>query len=93
MVLGKLCAHTRVQVVVWSSSKDTASQHRLSKAGNKSEQFVAVQVTFADQLGAAKHNEGEVDSKNEAKKLAFYLFWNIKPYFDRYASPQQFQCS
>ena len=44
-----------------------------------------MQVTFADQLGAAKHNEGEVGSKNEAKKLAFYLFWNIKPYFDRYA--------
>lgn len=45
-----------------------------------------LQVTFADQLGAAKHNEGEVNSKNEAKKLAFYLFWNIKPYFDRYAN-------
>ena len=46
---------------------------------------MAVQVTFADQLGAAKHSEGEgeVSSKNEAKKLAFYLFWNIKPYFDR----------
>ena len=43
----------------------------------------SAQVTFADQLGAAKHSEGEVGSKNEAKKLAFYLFWNIKPYFDR----------
>ena len=45
-------------------------------------------MTFAEQLGAAKHDaqkpgEGEVSSKNEAKKLAFYLFWNIKPYFDR----------
>lgn len=41
------------------------------------------QVTFADTLGAAKHDQGEVSSKAEAKKLAFYLFWNIKPYFDR----------
>ena len=42
-----------------------------------------LQVTFADTLGAAKHDQGEVSSKAEAKKLAFYLFWNIKPYFDR----------
>ena len=44
------------------------------------------QVTFADTLGAAKHqdeSESEVTSKNEAKKLAFYLFWNIKPSFNR----------
>ena len=43
------------------------------------------QVSFADTLGAAKHEEdSEVTSKNEAKKLAFYLFWNIKPSFNRY---------
>lgn len=43
------------------------------------------QVTFADQLGSAAHDDsnGEVASKQEAKRLAFYLFWNIKPYFDR----------
>ncbi len=47
----------------------------------------ALQVTFADALGAAKHQEdSEVTSKNEAKKLAFYLFWNIKPSFNRWAS-------
>jgi len=47
-----------------------------------------LQVTFADTLGAAKHQEdSEVNSKNEAKKLAFYLFWNIKPSFNRWASP------
>jgi hypothetical protein len=47
----------------------------------------ALQVTFADALGAAKHQEdSEVTSKNEAKKLAFYLFWNIKPSFNRCAS-------
>ena len=46
---------------------------------------VLLQVTFADTLGAAKHQEedSEVNSKNEAKKLAFYLFWNIKPSFNR----------
>lgn len=46
-----------------------------------------LQVTFADTLGAAKHQEedSEVNSKNEAKKLAFYLFWNIKPSFNRSA--------
>ena len=44
---------------------------------------IMLQVTFADTLGAAKHDQGEVSSKAEAKKLAFYLFWNIKPYFDR----------
>ena len=53
------------------------------------------QVTFAEQLGAAKHqaqSEGEVSSKNEAKKLAFYLFWNIKPYFDRsYILPEDLE--
>lgn len=48
---------------------------------------VLLQVTFADTLGAAKHQEedSEVTSKNEAKKLAFYLFWNIKPSFNRSA--------
>ena len=58
---------------------------------------LAAQVTFAEQLGAAKHDaakpgEGEVSSKNEAKKLAFYLFWNIKPYFDRsYILPEDLE--
>ena len=50
--------------------------------------WCALQVSFADTLGAAKHSgEDEVNSKNEAKKLAFYLFWNIKPSFNRYGSP------
>ena len=47
-----------------------------------------LQVTFADQLGSAAHSDsGEVASKQEAKRLAFYLFWNIKPYFDRCTAP------
>ena len=50
------------------------------------------QVSFADTLGAAKHEEdSEVTSKNEAKKLAFYLFWNIKPSFNRLVKVFSFQ--
>jgi len=41
-------------------------------------------VTFTDQLGQAKHSE-HVTGEKEARKLAFYLFWNIKPYFTRLA--------
>ncbi|KAL0039998.1 hypothetical protein WJX79_001782 [Trebouxia sp. C0005] len=52
-----------------------------------------LKVTFADALGAAKHQEdSEVTSKNEAKKLAFYLFWNIKPSFNRtYILPEDLE--
>lgn len=39
-------------------------------------------VTFTDQMGQAKHSEA-VTGEKEAKKLAFYLFWNVKPYFTR----------
>ena len=42
-------------------------------------------VTFTDQLGQAKHSE-HVTGEKEARKLAFYLFWNIKPYFTRSAA-------
>jgi hypothetical protein len=55
---------------------------------------MVVQVTFADQLGSAAHksagSDGEVASKQEAKRLAFYLFWNVKPFFDRSAIFLQF---
>ena len=56
--------------------------------------YCLLQVTFADTLGAAKHQEdSEVNSKNEAKKLAFYLFWNIKPSFNRSALPSHYKRS
>ena len=42
------------------------------------------QVTLTEEIGAAGQ---EVSSKAEARRLAFYLFWNIKPYFDRCAGP------
>lgn len=51
-----------------------------------------LKLTFTDQLGKAvtvsQDEESEVSSKKEAKKLAFYLFWNIKPYFTRLALHQ-----
>ena len=49
-------------------------------------------MTYQDRLGVAKHDTSEVSSKNEAKKLAFYLFWNIKPFFDRtYILPEDLE--
>lgn len=44
-----------------------------------------LKLTFTDQLGQAAGKGDEVASKNEAKKLAFYLFWNVKPFFHRYS--------
>ena len=42
-----------------------------------------LKLTFTDQLGRAVHvgqdEEGDIASKKEAKKLAFYLFWNMRP--------------
>ena len=37
----------------------------------------ALQVTFRDELNATERQE-EVTSETEAKKLAFFLFWNVK---------------
>ena len=36
-------------------------------------------VTLTDQLGQAK-NAGGLTSDKEAKRLAFYLYWNVKPF-------------
>ena len=62
----------------------TGSQNHLTPPdlANWPQNLSHVQVTFAEQLGAAKHEAQEddgVSSKNEAKKLAFYLYWNVKP--------------
>ena len=49
-------------------------------------------MTYQDRLGQAKQDTSDVSSKNEAKKLAFYLFWNIKPFFDRnYILPEDLE--
>ncbi len=42
-------------------------------------------ATFDAQLGAAKRQESEASDK-EAKRLAFYIFWNVKRDFDRCAA-------
>ena len=55
-----------------------------------------LQLTFTDQLGRAVHlgqdEEGDIASKKEAKKLAFYLFWNMRASLARYAW-QSHQCA
>lgn len=42
----------------------------------------ALQVTFHDELNQAERRE-VVNSDQEAKKLAFYLFWNVKADYGR----------
>ncbi|KAK9823582.1 hypothetical protein WJX72_003976 [[Myrmecia] bisecta] len=42
-----------------------------------------LKMTFTDELGMAQADSDGVGSKKEAKKLAFYLFWNVRQSFDR----------
>ncbi|KAK9829569.1 hypothetical protein WJX72_006541 [[Myrmecia] bisecta] len=42
-----------------------------------------LKLTFSDQLGRAQHASNDVSSQSEAKKLAFYIFWNVKSKHDR----------
>ncbi len=46
---------------------------------------VCVQVTLYDTLGKTTRKE-RVTSENEAKRLAFYVFYNVKSDFDRWAA-------
>lgn len=41
-----------------------------------------LRATFGEQLSRAAVAE-EVSSKREAKRLAYYLFWNVRPEEDR----------
>ena len=43
-------------------------------------------TTFDAQLADAKRQKSEA-SDREAKRLAFYIFWNVKRDFDRCADP------
>lgn len=52
--------------------------HRVEKHLRKNK----LKLTLTEQLGAA-HKVDEVSSQAEAKKLAFYLFWNCKANFER----------
>ena len=38
--------------------------------------------TFSDQVGHSSHAD-EASTDREARKLAFFLFWNIKPTLSR----------
>ncbi len=46
-----------------------------------------LKLTFTDQLGKAvsvsQDEDSEISSKKEAKKLAFYLFWNMRATLSR----------
>ena len=47
-----------------------------------------LKLTFTDQLGKAvsvsQDEDSEISSKKEAKKLAFYLFWNMRATLSRF---------
>ena len=49
-----------------------------------------LKLTFTDQLGRAvsvsQDEDSEISSKKEAKKLAFYLFWNMRATLSRSAA-------
>lgn len=52
---------------------------------NKMEAYIrrnALQVTFYDELNATERQE-VVTTESEAKKMAFYLFWNVKADLER----------
>ncbi|CAL8466858.1 g6394 [Coccomyxa elongata] len=43
-----------------------------------------LRITFTDALGQAAQSEGDgVSSQKEARRLAFYLFWNVRASHDR----------
>ena len=58
--------------------------HRLEKHMRENK----LRHTFADQLGEAQESD-ELNSKKEARKLAFYLFWNVRPDYDRCCKPSR----
>ena len=49
-----------------------------------------LKLTFTDQLGKAvsvsQDEDSEISSKKEAKKLAFYLFWNMRATLSRFVA-------
>ena len=55
--------------------------HRVEKHLRKNK----LKLTLTERLGAAQEAD-DVSSQAEAKKLAFYLFWNCKSSFERYST-------
>lgn len=37
-----------------------------------------LRVNLTDKIGAAARGKEDINNTNEAKKLAFYIFWNVK---------------
>ena len=49
-----------------------------------------LRITFTDALGKAALSEGDgVSSQKEARRLAFYLFWNVRASHDRCLSVKE----
>lgn len=41
-----------------------------------------LRVNLTDKIGAAVREKEDISNINEAKKLAFYIFWNVKASHD-----------
>ncbi len=44
-----------------------------------------LRITFTDALGQAQAEGDGLSSQKEARRLAFYLFWNVRASHDRYS--------
>jgi len=69
------------EIVIEGSKRRGLSANQLAKM----EHYIrkqALQVTFRDELNATEHQE-EVTNTSEAKKMALYLFWNVKADLER----------
>lgn len=67
------------------SSSTTSFRHQQAMRLAQMEKYIrknALQVTFRDELNQAERRE-VVSTELEAKKLAFYLFWNVKADYAR----------
>jgi hypothetical protein len=42
-----------------------------------------LRITFTDALGQAQEESNGVNSQKEARRLAFYLFWNVRASYER----------
>lgn len=45
-----------------------------------------LRVNLTDKIGAAAREKEDISNINEAKKLAFYIYWNVKANHDKYDS-------
>lgn len=83
-VLYELQAAALASMTAASPHSDAAFMARLHKV-EKHIRTNKLRVTFTDQIGSveASGNGDELNSSREAKRLAFYLFWNVRGDTDR----------